>query len=73
MKIIIVKEKKFKEKLALIWCALNICVPKGTMKIYDVMEAIESIVGKKSVMKRWREYLREKKEDVDWLKKEIKK
>jgi len=73
MKIIVVKERKFKEKLALIWCALNICTPKSTMKIHDVMEAIESIVSKKRVMRRWRGYLREKKEGVYWLKKEIKK
>lgn len=72
MKIIIVKEKSLNKKLALFWVALNLCSPKGTIEIYEVMKAIENIVGKKKVMRTWRDYLRDEKKGIDWLKNELK-
>ena len=72
MKIIIQKEGSLKKKLALIWVALNLTSPKGTIEIYDVMKAIEGIIGKKKAMKEWREYLRDKKKGIEWLRNKLK-
>lgn len=69
MRIIIERERKFKKQLGLIWVALNLCRPKGEIEIYDVMKAIEQVVGNRKIMREWNQYLKDKKTGKDWIRK----
>lgn len=63
---------KRKKKLALIWIALNLTFPGGTIEVYDVMRFVERVVGKKRLMKEWRKYLRDDKKGIKWLRNKLK-
>lgn len=56
-----------KEKLEVIWCALNAMIPR-----IEIMHAIEKVTGKRPVTRRWARYFDSNKTTADAVQVDLK-